>query len=93
MKKAIFYIGANNSTKKLEVKKIEKTMNAHFEGYSAIQIIGYWKGKKEKTLMVQVVTESPDSELARVAKELCDVLKQDAVMLEVVDSNVAFVTN
>ena len=92
MKKAIYYIGWNNETHELEMDKIEKTLNAHFEGYSASEIIGYWKGSKERTLQVQVVTDSSDTELAKTAKELCKVLKQDAVMLEIVDSNVAFIS-
>lgn len=92
MKKAIFYIGANNQTKKLEQKKIEVTMNKYFEGYSAMQIIGYWKGQRERTMMVQVVSDSSDAVLSRCAVELCDVLQQDSVMLEVVESNVAFIS-
>jgi hypothetical protein len=92
MKKAIFYIGANNSTKELEKGKIEATLNAHFSGYSASEIVGYWQGSKERTLMVQVVTEDGDAKLSSICKELCKVLEQDAVMLEIVESNIAFIS-
>lgn len=91
MKKAFFYVGSNNKTKKLEVAIIEKTVAAHFDGFTTSEVVGYWKGCKERTLKVEVVTDENPAILTRLAKELAKKLHQDAVMLEIIDSNVAFI--
>jgi hypothetical protein len=92
MKKATYYIGANNITNLLEVEKIETVCNRFFEGYTALEVIGYWKGNRERTLRIEVVCDLTPVELTRVAKELAKELQQDAVMLEITESNTAFVT-
>ncbi len=92
MKKAYFYVGHNNATKKLEKEKIYSTVAEHFDGFTASEVIGYWKGAKEKTLKVEVVTDESDAKLVQCAKSLRLKLAQEAVMLEIVESNVAFIT-
>jgi len=91
MQKAFFYVGSNNETHELEVGKIEATLVKHFDGFTASEVVGYWKGSKERTLKVEVVTDESPAFLARVAKELAKNLSQDAVMMEIVESNVAFI--
>lgn len=56
MQKARFYVGSNNTTHELERDKIEQVMAKRFEGFSAFEIVGYWKGSKEKTLLIEVIT-------------------------------------
>jgi len=92
MKKAKFYIGQNNETKQLEKTKIENALVKHFEGFTALEVIGYWKGAKEQTLLVETITEKSDSELAKITKELCGLLEQDAIILEIVETNTAFIS-
>lgn len=92
MKKAYFYIGSNNETKRLEKQKILDTVSSFFEGFTASEVTGYWHGTREKTLKVEVVTEESDVLLVQCAKKLRVELKQEAVMLEVVESNVSFIT-
>ena len=92
MKKAKFYIGQNNETKELENDKIEKSLVKHFEGFTALEVIGYWQGSKEKTLLVETITEKSDSELAKITKELCELLDQDTIILEIVETNTAFIS-
>lgn len=91
MKKAIYTIGANNKTGVLDMEQIEQICNAHFIGYTALEVIGYWKGKREKSCRVEVVTEMNSTELVRVAKELREKLQQESVLIEVVESNAAFI--
>lgn len=90
MKKAYFYIGSNNATKELETEKIEGIVSAHFDGFTASEVVGYWKGTKERTLKVEVVTEESDVLLARIGKELKTKLEQESVLLEIIESNCAF---
>lgn len=91
MKKAYFYIGSNNDTNELETDKIENIFSNYFDGFTAYEVIGYWQRAKEKTLKVEVVTDESNATLARVAKELKRELKQDAILLEIINSNVAFI--
>jgi len=91
MKKTFYYIGSNNQTKKLELKKIENILTKHFEGFTAFEVIGYWKGIKEKTLKVEVISDLSDSELSNIGKELKIKLNQESVLMEIVESNFAFI--
>lgn len=91
MKKAYYYIGANNETRALEVEKITATIASHFEGFTAFEVVGYWKGSKERTLKVEVITEKHNSELVKIGKELKEKLEQESVLLEIVETNAAFI--
>jgi len=91
MKKAYYYIGANNSTHALELEKIETTIAGHFDGFTAFEVVGYWKGSRERTLKVEVVTEKSDSDLVKIARELRVKLEQESVLLEITASNSAFI--
>lgn len=91
MKKVFYYIGSNNTTKELEVDKITGIVSKHFEGFTASEVIGYWKGNRERTLKVEIVTEEGDIALSRIGKELKVKLDQESVLMEVIQSNVAFI--
>lgn len=91
MKKAYYYIGSNNLTHALELEKIESTIAQHFDGFTAFEVVGYWKGSKERTLKVEVITEKADSELVKIGRELRVKLEQESVLLEITDSNAAFI--
>ena len=91
MKKAFFYVGSNNETHTLEVEKITAVVSHHFSGFTAFEVIGYWKGSREKTLKIEVVTDESDAKLVRVGKELKEKLLQESVLLEITNSNIAFI--
>jgi hypothetical protein len=92
MRKAYYYIGSNNETGELETAKIEAILSRHFDGFTAYEVVGYWKRHREKTLKVEAVTELPATKLAAIAKELRGELKQEAIGLEIVESNFALVS-
>ena len=92
MRKAYFYVGSNNKTHKLEKAKIERIVSRYFEGFTAFEVVGYWRGNKEKTLKVEVITDEKDSMLRRVGKEVKNALEKQSVILEVVESNCAFIS-
>ena len=94
MKKINFYIGSNNQTHTLEKSKALAILSAHYEGMSVTELVGYWKGEQEKTMLVSIVTEQPDyTEIKKVCGELNTALNQDAIMVEVLDSNTLFFDN
>jgi len=72
------YIGSNNQTKKLEKQKAITTTASYFEGFSVSQIAGYWKGKAEKTLLIEIETIEK-SKIVALAKTLARELQQQAI--------------
>lgn len=93
MQKYYIYIGSNNETHKLETEQAIKIISGHFEGFTMYEVIGYWKGSKEKTLKVEIVAENNAGDIAiiKMIKELKESLKQDAIMLEKIESNTIFI--
>ena len=72
------YIGQNNRSKKLEVKKAITTITKDFQGFTITKGVGYWQGKAEKTLIIEIET-AESKKLFRVVKNLAKVLKQQAI--------------
>ncbi len=92
MQKAYIYIGSNNDTKILESDKAIDIITKFFDGFSTYEIIGFWKGQKEKTLKVEiVVSENDNAKVVKLCKELKTELQQEAIMLEIINSNCAFI--
>ena len=90
MQKVFYYIGSNNKTKELEQEKIEEIVSAHFEGFTASEVVGYWRGSKERTLKIEVITSEAPSKLTKIGKELKVKLEQESVLMEIIESNCAF---
>lgn len=75
-----YYIGSNNETKLLEDRKAIRIISKHFEGFTTTKGLGYWQGKSEKSLIIEIET-TKRKQIITLAKELCKELKQDAVGL------------
>ena len=72
------YIGSNNTTKRLESAKAIGLISKLFKGFTAMQGIGYWEGKPEKSLIVEIETDEPNA-VKLLAQGLCKELNQQAV--------------
>jgi hypothetical protein len=72
------YIGSNNETKKLEKKRAVDLTSTYFDGFSVSQILGYWQGKAEKTLLIEIETIE-NLKVIELAKTLTRELKQQAI--------------
>lgn len=92
MKKINFYIGSNNKTHELEKEKAIKIIAEEYEGFSVSELLGYWKSKSERTLLIMVVINDLDlSQVKRVCKKINKELEQEAVMVEILESNTLFI--
>lgn len=92
MKKINYYIGSNNQTHELEKDKALSILSATYEGMSTTELVGYWKGQSEKTLLVSVVCEAVDyTQVKSVCKQINRELNQQAIMVEILDSNTLFI--
>jgi hypothetical protein len=72
------YIGSNNTTHKLEKSRAIELTSTYFDGFSVSQILGYWQGKAEKTLLIEIETLEK-SKIIDLAKTLADQLQQQAI--------------
>jgi len=74
------YIGTNNKTGKLEDKKAIQLTSRRFNGFTTFKGLGYWQGKPEKSLIIEIETKKEQS-VKVLAIELAKKLKQDAIGL------------
>jgi len=94
MKKINFYIGSNNKTHQLEKEKALKILSETYEGMSISEIVGYWQGEAEKTMLVMVICETVDyTQVKTVCKKLNNELDQQAIMVEILESNTMFISD
>lgn len=84
------YIGSNNKTKKLESQKAIKTASLYFEGFSVSQILGYWQGQAEKTLLIEIETIEK-SKVIQLSKQLAAELQQQAIGLVQTSEKMEFI--
>lgn len=72
------YIGSNNTTHKLETAKATGEVAKMFEGFTISLAKGFWQGKPEKSLIIEIET-TETNKVQELAKTLCKVLDQQAV--------------
>ena len=72
-------------------EKIEKICTKHFPGFTIIKSAGYWRLQKEKSLIIEIVTEDTDVKINCLAREIKDVNKQESVLIQKIKNNQWFV--
>ena len=92
MKKINFYIGSNNTTHIVEREKALSILSSYYEGMSITELVGVWQGIKEESILVSVVCETVDyTQVKTACRKLNAELDQQAIMVEVLDSNALFI--
>lgn len=77
------YIGSNNEMKELELDKIKEIVSRYYDGFTIIIATGYWKGKEEKTAIVEIETNFlHDLMLSKLKSQL----HQEAIGMQVLPS-------
>jgi len=75
------YIGSNNITGKVEKSKAVKIIANNHKGFTILpEAEGYWNGKPEKTLLIEIETEDRAG-LMDTIKTLAKELHQEAIGL------------
>jgi hypothetical protein len=72
------YIGANNSTKRLERGKIYRIISRYVDGYTCYEATGCWKNGQEKTLVAEIEGVGKRKGY-KMSRELLKELKQEAI--------------
>ena len=78
----------NIYTEDLKPRKVEKTISKYFEGFNIQKIIGFWRGAKEKSILISiVVNEKQDAKIKKLATEIKTLLNQEAVLVQRINNN------
>lgn len=72
------YVGSNNTTKVLEKNKAIRITSKHFNGFTAYDGLGYWQGKPEASLIIEIETNKKDG-IKKLAQNLAKELKQQVI--------------
>lgn len=75
------YVGSDNETGQIDRAAIERAAGQKFPGFTLIDALGYWQGKSEKSLIVQIETLDRKAVIA-LALELKKDLRQEAIGLQ-----------
>lgn len=74
------YIGSSNETGELEKDKAIKIASSVFDGFTASDADGYWKGKQERSMILEIETKDRPKILGLI-KKLTEGLNQEAIGL------------
>lgn len=76
------------STEDINTKEIHKLTSSFFDGFTSYQATGFWKGKEEKSRIIEVVSKySVKLKMLKLAKKIKKANKQEAVMVQVLADN------
>ena len=76
-------------------KVIEQLVSVHFTEFSIYTQIGYWQGKREKSLCIEIVSDdSPEValQISKLCKAICAHNKQDCVLVQTMPAEVNFIS-
>lgn len=84
------YVGANNKTGSVEYKKARAVVSSFVDGFTAYKSVGYWQGKPENSYIIELANVK-SGVVTSISKELKRVLKQQAVGIVKLNSNMKFI--
>jgi hypothetical protein len=78
-------------TENINKHAIEKLVNDFYEGYTIIESTGYWQGKKERSMIIEIITSNPESNettiINTIATRIKKLNKQQSVLVAKFDCN------
>ena len=80
MKLYTLYIGHNNSTlKRFKQQVINECINKYFEAYTTQLVTGYYKGIKEDSYKIEIITNE-DNKVQELKNYLVHKLNQESIL-------------
>ena len=66
--------------------EVERTVSKYFGGYTVFDSVGYWNGRKENSLCIEVVTDIEPANIKKLVKKLAEDIRvvnnQEAVLVQ-----------
>ena len=71
-------------TENKNLEKIKSLLNDYFKGYTIINIIGYWKKQKEKSIKIEIITSKENDFIIKgIIRKIKVLNNQESVLLTV----------
>ena len=86
------HIGANNTTGIVEKDRIIQVLSSHYDGFTLQDTVGYWKGTPEYSCIATIANVTESDGIVKLARELAQVLEQDAVGVTAIPTGMDFIT-
>lgn len=83
MQKYQLYVGANNTTKEVEKKKLVEVLSPVFTGFTWQEVQGFWAGEPENSVIVTLYSDESSDKVRELARNICRELDQQAVLVEI----------
>lgn len=65
-------------------EQVEQLVARYFDGFSIVAAVGYWKGTREASLCIEIVTDYPNGVRA-LARAIKSFNEQEAVLVQEID--------
>jgi hypothetical protein len=78
-------------TENVNKEQIVKIVSLHFDGFTIYEAEGYWKGKPEKALVIEIDSGNDLWLIMKIAKEIKAFNCQESVMVQGITTLTEFV--
>ena len=80
-------------TENKNLKEIENIISKFFKGFTLFKSVGYWDGIKEKSLCLEIATETKNdlTKLKEIAKQINKVNKQNCCLIQQLSNRSFFI--
>lgn len=78
-------------TEDINRENIIAIVSQYFDGFTIIPAIGYYRGKPENSITIEIVCIHPSSDIEKIAFEIKIANKQECVLISTIESDFRFV--
>jgi len=79
-------------TEDINRKQVEGIVGSKYIGYTLLNATGVWNGQKEKSLIVEIITEKPEPKKVRwIAEKIKSHNNQEAVLIQTLKDNMELI--
>jgi hypothetical protein len=81
-------------TERKNVKNLMMLISESFGGFTIYETTGYWSGKKERSLCIEIAGNETDIPLRmnRLCRQICGYNKQECVLVQIVDVEIQYIS-
>ncbi len=85
------------STEDVNRPEVERIVSKHFDGFTILPAAGYWKGGKERSLIIEISVPDSNNHITSrsrvylVATEIKSANHQQSVMIQRIEDNQYFI--
>ena len=80
-------------TEDINQEQVQKIVDSYYQGYTMYKAQGFWKGIKENSLIVEIISEAQNEldNVRALASKIKDYNHQEAVLVETIANHSEFI--